>query len=131
MTRIILVVLVLFLTACSSQEEGDFKTAQKNISQGKYQVALGYLDRVIKRNAHTEFPLEAAREAARISFFELKNYDKTIEYHRFIVLHSPSQKERLESQKQIADIYFNNLQNYQASIVESVSYTHLTLPTKA
>lgn len=118
MTRLILVVLVLALTACSTQEEGDFKTAQKNISQGKYKVALGYLDRVIKRNAHTEYPLEAAREAARISFFELKDFDKTIEYHRFIVLHSQNEKERLESQKQIAEIYFNNLQNYQASIVE-------------
>jgi outer membrane protein assembly factor BamD (BamD/ComL family) len=118
MTRIFLVVLVLFLTACSTQEEGDFKTAQKNISQGKYKVALGYLERVIKRNAPTEYPLEAAREAARIAFFELKDYEKTIEYHRFIVLHSQSEKERLESQKQIAEIYFNNLQNYQASIVE-------------
>lgn len=118
MIRALLIVLVLALTACSSQEEGDFKQAQKNISQGHHKVALSFLDRVIRRNAATELPLEAAREAARISFFELKDYPKTIEYYHFIVLHAPDEKERLEAQKQIAAIYFNNLQNYKAAIIE-------------
>ncbi|WP_374029476.1 tol-pal system YbgF family protein [Bdellovibrio bacteriovorus] len=118
MIRIFLIVLVLGLTACSSQEEADFKQAEKEITQEHYRIALGYLDRVIKRNAPTKYPLEAAREAARISFFEIKDFHKAIEYHHFIVLHSPDEKERLESQKQIAAIYFNNLQNYQRSIIE-------------
>lgn len=118
MIRVFLVVLVLALAACSSQEEADYKQAQKAIAQEHYRIALGYLDRVIKRNAPTNFPLEAAREAARISFFEIKDFNKAIQYHHFIVLHSPNEKERLESQKQIAEIYFNNLQNYQQAIIE-------------
>nr|WP_295901245.1 tetratricopeptide repeat protein [uncultured Bdellovibrio sp.] len=118
MIRVFLVALVLALTACSSQEEADYKQAQKEIAQEHYRIALSYLDKVIKRNNPTKYPLEAAREAARISFFEIKDFNKAIEYHHFIVLHSPDEKERLESQKQIAAIYFNNLQNYQESIVE-------------
>lgn len=118
MIRAILVLLVLALTACSSQEEADFKLAQKSITQGHYRIALGYLDRVIKREASEKYPLEAAREAARISFFEIKDFNKAITYHKYIVLHSADEKERLESQKQIASIYFNNLQNYQMSIIE-------------
>ena len=110
MIRVLLVVLVLALTACSSQEEADFKQAQKEMAQEHYRIALSYFDKVIKRNAPTKYPLEAAREAARISFFEIKDFNKAIEYHHFIVLHSPDEKERLESQKQIAAIYFNNLQ---------------------
>lgn len=106
------------LVACSSQESADFKQAQKSMAQEHYRIALGYFDRVIKRNASTKLPLEAAREAARISFFEIKDFNKAIQYHHFIVLNSPDEKERVESQKQIASIYFNNLQNYQQSIVE-------------
>lgn len=118
MTRVFLVVLFAFLTACSSQEEADFNQAKKSISQEHYRIALGYLDRVIKRNSSSSYPLEAAREAARISYFEIKDFNKAIQYYHFIVLHSPDEKERLESQKQIALIYFNNLQNYQQSIIE-------------
>ncbi|QDK36099.1 tetratricopeptide repeat protein [Bdellovibrio sp. NC01] len=118
MIRVLLVALALALSACSSQEEGDFKQAQKNISQGHYTVALNFLDRVILRNSPSELPLEAAREAARISFFEIKDYQKTVRYYHFIVLHAPDEKERLEAQKQIAAIYFNNLQDYKAAILE-------------
>lgn len=118
MIRIFLMALVLALSACSSQEEADYKQAQKEMAQEHYRIALSYFDRVIKRNNPTKYPLEAARDAARISFFEIKDFNKTIEYHHFIVLHSPDEKERLESQKQIAAIYFNNLQNYQQSIIE-------------
>ncbi|MEK2689431.1 tetratricopeptide repeat protein [Bdellovibrio sp. GT3] len=118
MIRGVLVVLLLLLTACSSQERGDYKIAEKNVSQGNYKVALEYFDRVILRNSNSEYPMEAAREAARVSFFEMKDYERTIKYHRFIVLNSKDEKERVQSQKQIADIYFNNLQNYQASVVE-------------
>ncbi|UXR65733.1 tetratricopeptide repeat protein [Bdellovibrio bacteriovorus] len=118
MIRALLVALVLALSACSSQEEADFKQAQKSISQGHFRIALGYLDQVIKRNASSKYPLEAAREAARLSFFEIKDFKKAIAYHHYIVLNSTDEKERLESQRQIASIYFNNLQDYQASIIE-------------
>lgn len=118
MTKFFLVICALLLSSCSSQEGADYKQAQKSIAQGHHRIALGYLDRVIKRNAPTKYPLEAAREAARISFFEIKDFNKAIHYHHFIVLNSPDEKERLESQKQIAAIYFNNLQNYQQSIIE-------------
>ncbi len=105
--------------SCSAPEEHDFKEAQKNSKRGDYKVALGYLDRIVKRNSpNTSYGLEAAREAFKLSFYELKNYPKAVNYLRFLVLHSGDQKERLESQKQIASIYFNDLQDYQASIIE-------------
>lgn len=122
MIRLILIVFLFTITACSSQEQADYKQAQKEISQQHYRIGLSLLDRVIKRNASTDLPLAAAREAARISYFEIKDFDKAITYYRFIILNSPSEKERLEAQKQIATIYFNNLQNYQLSLIE---YTKL------
>ncbi|HWU44820.1 MAG TPA: tetratricopeptide repeat protein, partial [Bdellovibrio sp.] len=118
MIRIILISALLFLVSCSSQEVGDLKRAQSEASEGRYASALSFYDRVIKRNAPTQYPLIAAREASRLSFFQVKDYPKTLEYLHFIVLHSPDEKERLEVQKQIAAINFNNLQNYQVAIVE-------------
>lgn len=118
MKKPLLIFLVLALTACSSQEEADYKEAQKSMSQEHYRIALGYLDKVIKRNSSSNYPLMAAREASRLAFFEIKDFSKAINYHHFIVLHSPDVRERIESQKQIASIYFNNLQNYQQAILE-------------
>ena len=117
-SRLLVVIFVLITAACSSQEAADFNLAQKEIKQQHYRIALNYLDRVILRKTDSKYPLEAAREAARISYFELKDYAKSANYHHFIVLNSDDQKERLESQKQIAGIYFNNLQNYKQAIIE-------------
>lgn len=113
-----LIVLLIFVSACSSQEEADYKQAQKAMGQEHYRIALDYLDRVIKRNSSSNLPLEAARDAARISYFEIKDFQKSVDYHHYIVLHSLDEKERVESQKQIAGIYFNNLQNYPRAIIE-------------
>lgn len=112
------VALVLALSACSSQEEADYKQAQKAMGQEHYRIALAHLDRVIKRSSSSKLPLEAARDAARISYFEIKDFKKSVDYYHFIVLHSEDEKERVESQRQIAAIYFNNLQDYPRAIIE-------------
>lgn len=117
-SRLLIAIFILFTAACSSQEAADYKQAQKEIGQQHYRIALSFLDRVILRNSQSKYTMDAAREAARISYFELKDYAKSANYHHFIVLHSTDQKERMESQRQIASIYFNNLQNYQQSIIE-------------
>ncbi len=106
------------LAACSSQEKADYEQAQKAIDQGHFRVAAGYLDRVIKRNSGNTLTLDAAREAARISFYEIKDYKKAIQYFQFLVLHSKSPEERLQSQRQVASINFDNLQDYNQSIAE-------------
>jgi tetratricopeptide (TPR) repeat protein len=120
MIRLVLIVLVICstLSACSSQEKADYKEAQKAIDQGHFHVALNSLDRVIKRNSGSDMTLEAAREAARISYYEIKDYTKAVNYYKFLVLHSPDPQERMQSQKQVADIYFDNLQNYKEAIEE-------------
>ena len=113
-----IVLVTMFLGACSSQESADFKQAQTSLSQGHFRIAATYFDKVVKRNTDSKYKIEAAREAARISFYEIQDYKRAVEYYKFLVLHSSDDKERLESQKQIANIYFNNLQNYHGAIVE-------------
>ncbi|AHI04516.1 hypothetical protein BDW_00030 [Bdellovibrio bacteriovorus W] len=110
--------ILLVLCACTSQEEIEFKAGKKEVSQGHFRIALGYFDRVIKRNSKTFFILESAREAARVSFYETRDFKKAVQYYQILVLKSDNELERVQSQKQIASIYFDNLQDYKQAIIE-------------
>lgn len=127
---LILLLFVSILSACSSQEQADFNSAQKEINQGHYRIALGHFDQVIKRNKTKALVVEALRESARISFFEVQDYPRAIAYYRQLTLKSPDQTERLASQKQIAQIYFDNLQDYSNSIVEFSKLLQMKPSTK-
>lgn len=124
----LLVVVFGLLSACSSQEENDYKLAKRSINQGHFRIALGHLDRVIKRNQTPELVVDSAREAARLSLYELKDFQKAIFYYHFLVLHSKEEEERIFAQKQIASIYFDNLQDYQKAISEFSKLQQLPLP---
>ena len=120
MIRLFLILFagILLLNGCTSQEKADYADAQKAIDQGHFRIAVSHLEKVIKRNSGSSLTLDAAREAARIAFYEIKDYNKAIEYFKFIVLHSPEPTERLQAQKQVASIYFDNLQDYNSAVVE-------------
>ncbi len=116
------------LSACSSQEQNEYKLAKKSMNQGHNRIALGYLDRVIKRNQTPEIVIDSAREAARLALYEIKDFQKAIYYYHFLVLHSKEEEERVFAQKQIASIYFDNLQDYQKAIAEFSKLQQLPLP---
>lgn len=116
--RAFIVLIALIISACSSQEQADFHIGQTEISKEHYQNGLGYLDKVIKRNKTKKIVLQALREAARISYFEIKDYKRALRYYHGITLKSPDPQERKSSQKIIAEINFDNLQNYQGAILE-------------
>lgn len=115
---LLLCLFLLILSACSSQEQADYEAAQKEISLSHFRIGLGHLDQVIKRNKTPATVLAALREAARISFFELNDYPRSIQYHRQLILKSPNQNERISSQRQVAQIYFDNLQDYNNAVTE-------------
>jgi lipopolysaccharide biosynthesis regulator YciM len=79
---------------------------------------LSSYDRVIKRAPDSEYALKAARDGARISTLEVKEYKRAADYYQFLVLHSKDPKERTASQKTLASIYFDQLQNYDRAIIE-------------
>lgn len=123
-----LVVVFLVLTACTSQEENEYGLAMKNVNQGHYRIALGYFERLIKRDQTPEIVVDSAREAARISLYEIKDFQKAINYYHVLVLRSTEEAERIFAQKQIASIYFDNLQDYQKAIEEFSKLQQLPLP---
>lgn len=107
-----------FVIGCSSQSEEDFWRARSESEGGRHESALAIIDRGLARVHQPKEGLNLAREGARIAFFELKRYEQAIRFNRFLVLNSSDQNERIEAQKQIISIYFNNLNDYKRVIPE-------------
>jgi tetratricopeptide (TPR) repeat protein len=106
------------MSGCSSREERQMKLAQDEASKGNFRIALTHLDKIILRTENDTASIDALRDAARISFFEVKDFNRAIEYNRKIVLLAKDPEERKQAQKQIAEIYFTQLNDYSKSIVE-------------
>jgi len=116
--HVLIVGLTLGLSACSPPEAKDYKEAQQEIAQGHHRIALSSLDRVLKRAPESEIALKAARDGARVASLEVKDYKRAVDYYQFLVLHSKDPDERVSAQKQLASIYFDQLQNYDKAIIE-------------
>jgi len=114
----LIVGLTYCLGACSPPEARDYQLAQQEVSLGHFTAALESFDRVIKRAPTSETAIKAARDGARVATLETKEYKRAAAYHQFVVLHSPDPAERMNSQKQLAGLYFDQLQNYEKAIVE-------------
>lgn len=114
----LIVGLTLGFGACSPPEAKDYQVAQAEMGKGHHHIALSSIDRVLKRAPDSEYAVKAARDGARVSSLETKDYKKAAGYYQFLVLHSPDALERLNAQKQLAAIYFDQLQNYEQAIIE-------------
>ncbi|MFN7728912.1 MAG: tetratricopeptide repeat protein [Bdellovibrio sp.] len=103
---------------CGSSLEREYKNGVESSKKGQYTLALSSFDKVIAREPDSKIGLEAARESARIAFFELKDFLRAAKYYEIIVLNSSDESERLRAQKQVTAVYFDHLNNYERAIVE-------------
>ncbi len=110
--------LFLFTASCVQQEQKIFNEAQSEVEKGHFRIAASLLEKITIRSPNSENAIKAAREAARISFFEIKDFEKAAKFYQQIVLSSKSSEERLLAQKQIASIYFDHLTDYPRAVIE-------------
>ncbi len=108
----------IFLASCTSTEQKEMSDAKVETGRGHFRIALSHLEKIIIRSPQSELGIEAAREAARISFFDLKDFPKAAIHYQQIVLSSKNSEERLGAQKQIVAVYFDQLQDYPKAVVE-------------
>lgn len=110
--------LLLVLTACTPAEKKDLKKAQSEIEKGHFQEALVLLEKIMARYPDADVGIQAARDAAKISYYDLKNFEKAYQYYKHLVMYSSEASERVAAQKQIAAIYFDQLADYPKAIIE-------------
>lgn len=110
---------LVVLTQCHfSSLSSDFREGKEDVAEKRYPAAVKKLERVIRRDPEGELGVEAARLAAKVAHYEIKDYKKAIEFYNHLVNYSGVDAERKESQKRIAEIYFENLNEYKKSIEE-------------
>jgi tetratricopeptide (TPR) repeat protein len=104
---------------CSfSYSKLEYERAKQSAEKENFPEALKHFDRVVKKDPNSPYALESARQAARISLLETKDYKQAIEYLRYLILHSPVASERMNAQKKLAGVYFENLQKFSDAIEE-------------
>ena len=113
-----IIISCLFLAACTSPEQQEMSSGNDAKDAGRFSEALTHYEHVVTRSPGTKLGLEAAREAARLAFYEIKDFKKAIHFYQQLVLSSPDAKERLQSQKQIVSICFDHLTDYQKAVIE-------------
>lgn len=111
-------IISTFLFSCTSKVEREFNEALVAKDKGLYRIAASKFEGVAKKFPDDPKALEAAREAAKITHYEIKDYKRSLELYKLIVLKSNDQKERSDAQEQIAMIYFDNEQDYPKAIDE-------------
>ena len=110
-------VAVLF-SACESRSEKLYKQAYDKISANQFLDAIDLLESSADIEKDPEKKTRALFEAARLLRFEIQDYNKALMHLKKIVLESSDEKIRLLSQEAVADIYFDNLQNYPQALKE-------------
>ncbi|MBK7961411.1 MAG: tetratricopeptide repeat protein [Bdellovibrionales bacterium] len=115
-------VLLCIFTGCTSQEGRIFQEAMTQMNEGSFKQAIVEFEKVVKRTPDSTLGVKAAKEGARLSLYEMKDFGKALEFLKLVILYSKDPADRVQSQKQLAGIYFDNLQNYRMAIRE---YTKL------
>jgi len=92
--------------------------AENAINHQDYPTALEILEKIMTDNPDTPKALEAARIGARVAHLNAKNHVLAIEFFRYIVVRSADTEERKTAQQYIAQIEFENLQDYNQAILE-------------
>lgn len=110
--------LVLALTGCTPQADKLYDEAYKEIENGHFRIALNLLERSADLEKNDKKKTKALTEAARISRFEIQDFDHALRIYRQIILKSQDPRSRFNAQDSLAEVYLENLQNYQQALKE-------------
>ncbi len=126
-----ILVLALLVSGCTFwQQETEFDKATRLSKEHKYEDAIVILDRLVKANREGPDALEAARLGAKLAFLEVKDYPHALLFFQQLVLYSPDSGERLESQKRIAEIFFERTSEHDKAVIEFNKLLQLELPAE-
>lgn len=111
--------VLAFLMGCESRSERILRNADNDTSLKRFRTALTGYDSLLSLEPDGPIALKAAREGARISYFEIKDYPRALTFYRHLVFHSPDPAEALSAQRQLVTIYQDHLADYEKAIMET------------
>jgi tetratricopeptide (TPR) repeat protein len=129
MNRVLVLFFVLAFLGCSFRVETVyFEKAVKAEKEGNYPQAISDLKRVIEVLPDSKIALEAAQKGAFLARTFTEDYGSLLFFLNTILLGSSSANVRIGAQREIADIFFENLANYPRAIEEYSRLLPLSIP---
>lgn len=95
-----------------------FQSAERKASRGNYAEALTLLERIVIKNPSQPLGLEAARKGIQIAIYDLKDFTVAERLLRALILASKNPEERVQAQRELADIYYEKLFDFEKAVVE-------------
>jgi tetratricopeptide (TPR) repeat protein len=124
------VALAIFGAGCAPRSEVLYEQALSEIQKGHFRIAVDLLERSAKVEKNDLNRNRYLSEAGRIVRFEIQDYERAIRIFRKIILDSDDEAQRLQSQEAVAEIYLENLQDYQSALKELQMLEPLLKDTK-
>lgn len=106
------------LFGCKKQSERLYDEAYAEIEKGHYRIAVDLLDRSANEETDNLKKTKALIEAARISRFEIQDYNRALKFNRSIILSSEDPQQRIKAQEALSEIYLENIQDFHAALKE-------------
>ncbi len=111
--------LPFLLNACTvSAEKIEAEQAEKAAAKNNYPAAVLHYKNLMDRYVKTPLAIKGAKEAARITHYQLNQPKESVPFYRHVVLYAPTTEERVEAEKRLADIYFAQILDYTQAVVE-------------
>lgn len=108
----------VFINACKPASEKIYNEAYNEIEKGHFRVAANLLEKSAELELNNSTKNKYLLEAARIIRFEIQDYERAIRVYRKIILQSQEENKRISAQEAIAEIYLENLFNYNKALKE-------------
>ena len=121
------VAISLLISSCTPRSEQLYNEAYREIGNGHFRVALSLLEESAKMETNDKKKTKALVEAARISRFEIQDFERALRIYRTIILKSQDSKQRINAQEALAEIYLENLQNYSQALKELLILEQLNI----
>ncbi|MGZ3690854.1 MAG: tetratricopeptide repeat protein [Pseudobdellovibrio sp.] len=122
--------LIAFTTACGSRSENLYEQAYSEIEKGHYRIAADLLEKSSQLETDNTKKYKNLLEVARIVRFEIQDYERAIKVFREIILSSDDETQRILAQESIAEIYLENIQDYNSALKELQVLEPLLTDTK-
>jgi tetratricopeptide (TPR) repeat protein len=91
---------------------------EKAIERQDFERALHIFQQIIQNDPDSPRALEAARQGAHLAHLIAKNYALAVEFYRHIIVRSNRAEERKDAQKYIAQIQYEDLQDFTQAVTE-------------
>ena len=106
------------LCSCQSSLDKRWESAREAEDSKKFKQALIHYEYLSKNEKTSAKKAEAARQAANITFFQLKDFKKTQIYYERLFFYSKDLKEKIKIQEKIAEINFSTHNKYKKAIAD-------------